>query len=212
MPATAVGSAKGRSTAASIRRRPGKRYRVSTQARITPKTVSMAAAASAMPKLTRKAARIRGSVAIADGPAPADARRPPHQHGEREEDDQAEVEQREAHRRAEAGQGARPAETPPPRRLGRQDRHVGVRTKRFDARAAASEGLSDGRWTVAVEVLNGSPPGSGRRPRRRRNAWPGPWSSRRNPRRPSGDRAWGSGRGRPGPRLRDGSGDRSPWR
>jgi hypothetical protein len=53
MPATAVGSAKGRSTIASTNRRPGNRYRTSTQATSRPKTVLSAAATNEALRVTR---------------------------------------------------------------------------------------------------------------------------------------------------------------
>ena len=68
MPATAVGKAKGRSTAASTCRRPGKSYLTSAQATTTPITTLTAAAAKATPKLSLKAARTRGSSTVAQNP------------------------------------------------------------------------------------------------------------------------------------------------
>ena len=64
MPATAVGRANGRSTSPSTSRRPGNEYRVSTQATSSPKTALTSAAAKDAPKLSRNAARVRGSVTI----------------------------------------------------------------------------------------------------------------------------------------------------
>ena len=52
IPATAVGSAKGRSTRASTRRRPGKRYRASTHATQRPKTALIDAATAEAPKVS----------------------------------------------------------------------------------------------------------------------------------------------------------------
>jgi hypothetical protein len=49
MPATAVGSANGRSTSASNKRRPGNGYRTSTHATSSPNTAFTAAAANAAP-------------------------------------------------------------------------------------------------------------------------------------------------------------------
>src|SRR4029079_15355427 len=49
MPATAVGSANGKSTSASANRRPGNRYRTSTHATSSPKTVLIIAAPNDAP-------------------------------------------------------------------------------------------------------------------------------------------------------------------
>src|SRR5437764_4633469 len=72
MPATAVGSAKGRSTRESTKRRPVKRYRTSTHATTSPNTAFRSAASTAIPKLTRNAESVRGednSAAIFTHPA-----------------------------------------------------------------------------------------------------------------------------------------------
>ena len=53
MPATAVGRAKGRSVAASMRRLPGNSYRAKIHAARNPKSPLIRAAISEMPKLTR---------------------------------------------------------------------------------------------------------------------------------------------------------------
>ena len=53
MPATAVGSAKGRSTSAETRRLPGNSVRTSTQAINSPNTALISAAIAAAPKLRR---------------------------------------------------------------------------------------------------------------------------------------------------------------
>mmetsp|Transcript_22786 Transcript_22786/g.57952 ORF Transcript_22786/g.57952 Transcript_22786/m.57952 type:complete len:238 (-) Transcript_22786:495-1208(-) len=62
-PATDVGRAKGRSTAASIHLRPGKSYLTSTHASRKPKTALTAAAASAHEKDTKYACTATGSKA-----------------------------------------------------------------------------------------------------------------------------------------------------
>ena len=53
MPATAVGSANGRSTSASTIRLPGNLYRTSTQAASKPSTLLMLAAINEAPMLKR---------------------------------------------------------------------------------------------------------------------------------------------------------------
>ena len=62
MPATAVGSANGRSTSASMIRRPGSGCRTSSHASSTPNTMLMAAAAAEAPIVRRYAASARGAV------------------------------------------------------------------------------------------------------------------------------------------------------
>src|SRR5512138_1420813 len=62
MPATAVGSANGRSTSASTIRRPGNSYRTSTHATSSPHTALTIAAASDAPKVSQYDARTRGDV------------------------------------------------------------------------------------------------------------------------------------------------------
>src|SRR5882762_4224311 len=62
MPATAVGSANGRSTMASMRRLNGNRYRTKTQAMTSPNAEFTAAASSAAPKLKRSEAKTLGAV------------------------------------------------------------------------------------------------------------------------------------------------------
>ena len=62
MPATAVGSANGRSTMASMSRLPGNRYRTKTQATRRPNRALTHAASNAAPKLRRKDATTRGAV------------------------------------------------------------------------------------------------------------------------------------------------------
>jgi hypothetical protein len=69
MPATAVGSANGRSMSASINRWPGNRYRDSTQATSNPNTAFTLAAASAAPTLSRYDATTRGSVTVSQNGA-----------------------------------------------------------------------------------------------------------------------------------------------
>src|SRR5579864_6398456 len=74
IPATAVGSANGKSTSASISRRPGKRYRVSTQAASTPNTELISAPMKDAPKLSRYDARTRGADTVSQNacqPRPA---------------------------------------------------------------------------------------------------------------------------------------------
>ena len=69
MPATAVGSANGRSIRASIRRRPGTRYRVRVQAMIRPIGTLISEAARAVKKETRSAASTRGVVTASRKPS-----------------------------------------------------------------------------------------------------------------------------------------------
>ena len=64
IPATAVGSAKGRSMSASTMRRPGKSYRTSTHATSMPNTAFTVAAASDAPRLNLYEATTRGSVIV----------------------------------------------------------------------------------------------------------------------------------------------------
>ncbi len=64
MPATEVGSANGRSSSASSRRRPGKRVRTTVQASNRPSGRSMAAARAAFTRLNRSAAAVRGSARV----------------------------------------------------------------------------------------------------------------------------------------------------
>src|SRR5215208_2992905 len=64
MPATAVGNAKGRSTMASISRRPGIGYRTSTQATSTPKTTFNDAANADALIVRRYDASARGVVTM----------------------------------------------------------------------------------------------------------------------------------------------------
>src|SRR5687768_13051285 len=64
MPATAVGSANGKSTSASTNRRPGNWYRTSTQATTKPNTALTAAAISDAPTLSRYDATTRGSLMV----------------------------------------------------------------------------------------------------------------------------------------------------
>jgi len=78
MPATAVGSANGRSMMASNSRRPGKRWRVKAQAMMNPNTALIAAASSAAPKLRRSEASTRGVVTTCQnlaGPSSAERRK-----------------------------------------------------------------------------------------------------------------------------------------
>jgi len=65
MPATAVGSANGRSTSASASALPGNRYRVSTHASTDPKTRLISAPRREAKKLSRYAARARGPLTAA---------------------------------------------------------------------------------------------------------------------------------------------------
>src|ERR1700735_2420623 len=60
MPATAVGSANGKSTSASAMRRRGKRERLSTQAKSKPNARLARLAMSALPTVTRRSANTRG--------------------------------------------------------------------------------------------------------------------------------------------------------
>jgi hypothetical protein len=70
MPATAVGRANGKSTIASTILRPGNRYRTSTHATSSPKTVLINAATRDAPKVTRYEAMTRGSVTVAQSTDP----------------------------------------------------------------------------------------------------------------------------------------------
>src|SRR5450631_2554225 len=65
MPATAVGSANGKSTMASMSRLNGNRYRTKTHAMTSPNTALTAAASSAAPKLNRSEATTLGAVTTA---------------------------------------------------------------------------------------------------------------------------------------------------
>src|SRR5258708_3089623 len=65
MPARGVGSAKGRSTMASMRRLNGNRYRTKTHAMTSPNSAFTAAASSAAPKLNRSEATTLGAVTTA---------------------------------------------------------------------------------------------------------------------------------------------------
>ena len=64
MPATAVGSAKGRSISASTMRRPGIGWRTSSHASSTPNTMLTAAAAAAAPMVSWYAATARGLATV----------------------------------------------------------------------------------------------------------------------------------------------------
>ena len=68
--------------------------------------------ANETPKLSRSALATRGSVATRQMPAEPEARRPRDQRGERQQHDQAEVEQRVAERQPEARDDARLSEGP----------------------------------------------------------------------------------------------------
>ena len=107
MPATAVGSAKGRSTAASMMRRPGKavahQHPGDQQAEHRVDGGGEQRGAEGQAK-RGKGARVGGD--LIEGRRP-DRGRPQHEGGERDQHDQAEGGQREAERQPETGEGAR---------------------------------------------------------------------------------------------------------